>query len=332
MQKMMGDPSTVVPDYLRGLAAAHPGVIEYDPEDRIVVRRVPSARGKVGLISGGGSGCEPLHAGYVGLGMLDAACPGEVFSSPVPNQIMAATRRADHGAGVLYIIKNFGGEVMNFGLAAEILRRKGIRIEKVLVNDDASFPPELVGRRRGLGATVLVEKLAGAAAEQGRPLDDVAALARRVVERSRTFGVALSSCTHPKTGRQTFELPDGEYEVGVGIGGDRGHERRPLPPAGEIAEVMLERITDELGLQPGDPVLVLLSGLGSTPAIELYGLFAAVLDGLGKHGVQPVRSLVGDYITSLDSHGALLTVLRADDELLDLWDRPVHTPSLRWGA
>jgi dihydroxyacetone kinase-like protein len=332
MQKIMGDASAVVPDYLRGLAAAHPGVVEYDAESRIVVRRAPAGPGKVGLISGGGSGCEPLHAGYVGLGMLDAACPGEVFSSPVPNQIMAATRRADHGAGVLYIIKNFGGEVMNFGLAAEILRRKGIRIEKVLVNDDASFPPELAGRRRGLGATVLVEKIAGAAAEEGRSLEDVAAVARRVVERSRTFGVALSSCTHPRTGRRTFELPDGEYEVGVGIGGDRGHDRRPLPTVDEIAEVMLERVADELELRSGNRVLILLSGLGSTPAIELYGLFAAVVDRLGKHGAEPVRSLVGDYITSLDSHGALLTVLHADDELLELWDRPVHTPSLRWGV
>ncbi|AYF30037.1 dihydroxyacetone kinase subunit DhaK [Micromonospora tulbaghiae] len=332
MQKIMGDASAVVADYLRGLAAAHPHVIECDPEHRILVRRAPVAPGKVGLVSGGGSGCEPLHAGYVGLGMLDAACPGEVFSSPVPNAIMAATVRADHGGGVLYIIKNFGGEVMNFGLAAEILRRKGIRIEKVLVNDDASFPPELAARRRGLGATVLVEKIAGAAAEQGRTLDDVAAVARRVVERSRTFGVALSPCTHPRTGRRTFELPDGEYEVGVGIGGDRGHERRPLPSVDEIADVMLERITAELELQPGNRVLVLLSGLGSTPAIELYGLFAAVRDRLVKHGAEPVRSLVGDYITSLDSHGALLTVLHADDELLELWDRPVHTPTLRWGA
>jgi dihydroxyacetone kinase-like protein len=332
MQKIMGDAAALVPDYLRGLAAAHPAVVEHDPEHRIVVRRAPVRPGKVGLISGGGSGCEPLHAGYVGYGMLDAACPGEVFSSPVPKQIMAATHRADHGAGVLYIIKNFGGEVMNFGLAAEILRRQGIPIEKVLVNDDASFPPELAGRRRGLGATVLAEKIAGAAAEQGRPLADVAALARRVVERSRTFGVALSSCTHPRTGRPTFELPDGEYEVGVGIGGDRGHERRPLPAVDEIADVMLERVAAELELRPGNRVLVLLSGLGATPAIELYGLFAAILDRLGKRGADPVRSLVGDYITSLDSHGALLTVLQADDELLDLWDHPVHTPSLRWGV
>ncbi|WP_232533869.1 dihydroxyacetone kinase subunit DhaK [Plantactinospora sp. KBS50] len=327
----MGAASAVVPDYLRGLAAAHPDVIEYDAEHRILVRRAPVAPGKVGLVSGGGSGCEPLHAGYVGLGMLDAACPGEVFSSPVPNAIMAATVRADHGGGVLYIVKNFGGEVMNFGLAAEVLRRRGIRIEKVLVNDDASFPAELAARRRGLGATVLVEKIAGAAAEQGRTLDEVAAVARRVVARSRTFGVALSPCTHPKTGRRTFELPEGEYEVGVGIGGDRGHERRPLPSVDEIAHVMLDPVAVELELQPSSRVLVMLSGLGSTPAVELYGLFAAVRNRLVKHA-EPVRSLVGDYITSLDSHGALLTVLQADDELLDLWDRPVHTPTLRWGA
>lgn len=328
----MGAPDEVVSDYLRGMAAAHPQVLDYDAHHRIVKRAAPVRSGKVGLVSGGGSGCEPLHVGYVGLGMLDAACPGEVFSSPVPNQIMAATEAADHGGGVLYIIKNFGGEVMNFGLAAEILRRRGMRVEKVLVNDDASFPPALEARRRGLGATVLVEKIAGAAAEQGRDLEEIADLARRVVARSRTFGIALSSCTHPRTGRATFELPDGEYEIGVGIGGDRGQERGPLPQAGEIADILLEPLVRELGLGAESRVLVLLSGLGGTPSLELHSLYGMVHERLLKVGAAPIRCLVGNYVTSLDSLGVLLTVLAIDDDMLALWDEPVHTPALRWGV
>lgn len=331
MKKIINTPGDLVTEYLIGLAAAHSQLIQFQMDDRIVSRRVPGRAGKVGLISGGGSGCEPLHAGYVGPGMLDAACPGEVFTSPVPSQIIAATEAADHGAGVLYIIKNFGGEVMNFGLAAEILRRRGMTIEKVLVNDDASFPPGLEARRRGLGATVLVEKIAGAAAEEGRTLADVATVARRVVDRSRTFGVALSPCTPPRLGRPTFDLPDGSYEVGVGLGGDRGQERRELPPASDIADVLLGRSTAELDITAASRVLVLLSGLGSTPEIELYALSGLLAQRLGAMGAPPERTLVGNYLMSLDTFGVLLTLLVLDDELLDLWDRPVATPALRWG-
>jgi phosphoenolpyruvate---glycerone phosphotransferase subunit DhaK len=331
MRKLMNSAASVVPDYLRGLALAHPDVVTYDAAARILVRSKRARPGKVGLVSGGGSGCEPLHGGYVGTGMLDAACPGEVFASPVPQQILAATAAADHGAGVVYVVKNFGGEVMNFGLAAEILHRRGVRIEKVLVDDDASFPADMRGRRRGLGATVLVEKIAGAAAERGHTLEAVAELGRRVVARSRTFGVALSSCTHPRTGRRTFDLPPGEYEVGVGLGGDRGQERRPLPPLGEVADVMLAPLLTELALSPGERVLVLLSGLGATPESELYGLYGEVHERLLAAGLAPERRLVGNYLTSLDSAGALLTLLALDDELLDLWDAPVHTATLTWG-
>ncbi|GAB6983887.1 dihydroxyacetone kinase subunit DhaK [Nocardioides pyridinolyticus] len=332
MQKFLNAPDTAVTEYLTGLAAAHPEVVAFRTEDRIVTRAAPARPGKVGLISGGGSGCEPLHAGYVGLGMLDASCPGEVFTSPVPAQIMAATEAADHGSGVLFIIKNFGGEVMNFGLAAEIMSRRGIRIEKVLVDDDASFPPGLEARRRGLGATVLAEKIAGAAAERGRSLDEVAALARRVVQSSRTFGVALSSCTPPRLGRPTFELPEGQYEIGVGLGGDRGQERGDLPPADEVADVLLERIVDELDIAEDTRVLVMMNDLGATPAIELYGLYGLVHERLRARGAVVERSLVGDFLTSLDTHGVLLSVLVLDDELVELWDDPVHTTTLRWKA
>jgi dihydroxyacetone kinase-like protein len=332
MQKLINAPDTAVTEYLTGLAAVHREVVAFDVEDRIVTRRTPAGGGKVGLVSGGGSGCEPLHAGYVGLGMLDAACPGEIFTSPVPAQVMAATEAADHGSGVLFVIKNFGGEVMNFGLAAEIMTRRGVRIEKVLVDDDASFPAGLESRRRGLGATVLVEKIAGAAAERGQALDRVAAVARRVVASSRTFGVALSSCTPPRLGRPTFELPDGTYELGVGLGGDRGHDRGALPPAAEVADVLLSRLVDELQVTDGTRVLAMLSGLGSTPEMELFGLYGLVDERLRARGAVVERSLVGNYLTSLDSLGALLTVLVVDDELIELWDDPVHTPALRWGA
>lgn len=332
MQKFMNAPETAVTDYLTGLAAAHPQLIKFRSEDRIVTRAVPPGAGKVGLVSGGGSGCEPLHAGYVGQGMLDAACPGEVFTSPVPSQVIAAARAADRGAGVVFIIKNFGGEVMNFGLAAEILTRQGMHVEKVLVDDDASFPPGREAQRRGLGATVMVEKIAGAAAEQGRPVGDVAQIARRTVAHCRTFGVALSSCTPPRLGRPTFDLPPGQYEIGVGLGGDRGQARDVLPPADRVADVLLADIVSELDITEGSRVITMLSGLGSTPQIELFGLYGHVHDSLVSTGAVVERSLVGNYLTSLDSLGVLLSVLVVDDELLDLWDQPVHTPALRWGA
>lgn len=332
MRKIMNAAEDVVTDYLRGLGAAHPDLVRFDSEHRIVVRANRPVQRKVGLISGGGSGCEPLHAGYVGLGMLDAACPGEVFTSPVPAQIMAATKMADCGTGVLYVVKNFGGEVMNFGLSAEILRRQGVAIEKVLVDDDASFGPGMETQRRGLGATVLVEKIAGAAAERGWSLEQVAAVAHRVVALSRTFGVALSACTPPRLGRPTFDLPDGELEVGVGLGGDRGQERRPLMSASEIADLLVSKPADELSVAGGTRVLTLLSGLGSTPAIELYSLYGLIADKLRRLGAAPTRSLVGNFLTSLDSFGVQATFLVLDDELLELWDDPVHTPALRWGV
>lgn len=332
MQKLMRTPSDVVPDYLRGLAAAHPQVIRYDEENGIVLRATAASTGKVAVISGGGSGCEPMHVGFVGSGMLDAACPGPVFSSPVPRQITAATVAADQGAGVLYVIPNFGGEVMNFGLAAEILSRQGHRIEKVVVDDDVALDGAQRHRRRGLGATVIVEKIAGAAAEAGLPLEEVAALARRASAQARTFGVSLSSCVHPSTGAETFDLPSGQMEVGVGIGGDRGVTRDALPPADVVAELLVEQTLKELGRIEGASLVVLLSGLGATPEIELVGLFGHVQAAMTARGATVARSLVGNYVTSLESAGASLTVLRADAELTRWWDAPVRTSALAWGA
>jgi dihydroxyacetone kinase-like protein len=326
----MNTPETVVTDYLIGLEAAHPEVIEFNRDSRIVQRKSLPTSPKVGLISGGGSGCEPMHSGYVGLGGLDAACPGEIFTSPVPAQIMAATERADMGRGVLYIIKNFGGEVMNFGLSAEIMKRKGIEIAKVIVNDDCSFPISQTDRRRGLGATILVEKIAGAAAERGDNLVQITSIARKVIADSRSFGIAFNSCTTPKLGRPNFELPDDEFEIGVGIGGDRGHSRSKIVSAEEIADILIEQPAVELNFAAGKKIILLVSGLGSTPSIELYTLSGIIQRKLEGKGVKTARALVGNLITSLDTFGIIATFLVIDDNLLELYDSPINTPALRW--
>jgi dihydroxyacetone kinase-like protein len=332
LRKFVNDPTEVVDDYLAGLEQAHADVLAVDAVHR-VVRRRDTVVGKVGLVAGGGSGCEPLHTGFVGPGMLDAACPGQVFTSPVPRQIVEATRAADTGSGVLHIIKNFSGEVMNFGMAAEILEFDDVAIESVLVNDDVAVADDgSTAGRRGLGATVLVEKIAGAAAERGDGLAAVAAVGRRVVARARTFGVGLSSCTPPLRGRPIFDLPEGWLELGVGISGEPGRSRVESRPARELADLMLEEVLSDLAPAPGAEVLVLLSGLGGTPVSELYLLYGEVARGLREHGLKPIRSLVGNYVTSLDQLGAAVTVLELDPELVQLWDAPVHTPAMRWGS
>lgn len=331
MRKLINDPADVVDDYLVGLEAAHRDAISYDPAARIVTRSEPVA-GKVGLVAGGGSGCEPLHTGFVGHGMLDAACPGQVFTSPVPRQIVAATRAAETGDGVLHVIKNFSGEVMNFGMAAEILDFEDIAIESVVVNDDVAVADTGHNAgRRGLGATVLVEKIAGAAAERGDDLASVAAVARRVNARARTFGVGLSSCTPPLRGRPIFDMPQGQIELGIGISGEPGRSRADLCGARELAELMLDEVVPDLAPQSGADVLVLVNGMGGTPDSELYLLYGEIERGLRERGLRPVRRLVGSYVTSLDQIGAALTVLELDPELIELWDAPVHTPALRWG-
>ncbi|GAA0722361.1 dihydroxyacetone kinase subunit DhaK [Dactylosporangium roseum] len=331
MKKFVNDPADVVREALAGVAAAHPD-LRVDLAEQFVVRADAPRTGKVGLVSGGGSGHEPLHAGFVGPGMLDAACPGEVFTSPVPDQILAATKAVDGGAGVVHVVKNYTGDVMNFQLAAELAADEGIRIETVLVDDDVAVEDSTwTAGRRGTGATLLVEKIAGALAEEGAPLADVAAVGRRVNELSASFAVALTACTTPAAGRPGFELPDDEIEVGVGIHGEPGRSRQKLRPAKEIAALVTEPILTAEPIASGEPVIVLVNGLGATPLMELYVMFGEIARLLDAAGVRIARSLVGDYVTSLDMAGMSLTVCRVDDELLRLWDAPVRTPGLRWG-
>ncbi|MGW4353511.1 dihydroxyacetone kinase subunit DhaK [Nocardia sp. NPDC004582] len=333
MKKLINDPADVVDAALAGLAAAHPE-LRVDAKQRIVVRADAPRPGKVGLVSGGGSGHEPLHGGFVGLGMLDAACPGEIFTSPVPDQIQAATAAVDAGSGVLHVVKNYTGDVMNFELAAELAAAEsGARVRAVVVNDDVAVRDSTyTAGRRGVGATVIVEKMAGAAAEQGRPLDEVARIAETVNACSRSMGMALTSCTVPAVGHPTFELGDTEMEIGIGIHGEPGRARVPLAPARAVAGMLLEPILTDLPFAAGDRVLCFLNGMGGTPLIELYLMFDEVARILRERGLHLERSLVGPYITSLDMAGCSVTVTRLDEELTALWDAPVRTPALRWGV
>ena len=333
MRKLLNDPADVVRESLAGLAAAHGDVLRVDAGAQIVVRADAPRAGKVALVSGGGSGHEPLHGGFVGLGMLDAACPGEVFTSPVPEQMLAATKAVDGGAGVVHLVKNYTGDVMNFKLAAEDAADEGIDVESVLIDDDVAVQDSLyTAGRRGVGATVLAEKIAGAAAERGDDLATVAGIARRVNGRARSFGFALSSCTPPAAGKPIFDLPAGEMEVGIGIHGEPGRRREALATAREIADEMVEACVSDLAPAAGAQVLPFVNGMGGTPQIELYLLYAEVERALRERGLEPVRRLVGSYITSLEMAGASLTLLELDDELTALWDAPVHTAALRWGA
>ncbi|MFD3756265.1 dihydroxyacetone kinase subunit DhaK [Streptomyces sp. NPDC058622] len=333
MRMLINSAETVVADALRGMAAAHPE-LDVDVERRVIVRRDAREGGRVGLVSGGGSGHEPLHGGFVGYGMLSAACPGEVFTSPVPDQMVRAAKAVDAGQGVLFVVKNYTGDVLNFDMAAELAEEDGIRVERMLVDDDVAVTDSLyTAGRRGTGATLFVEKIAGAAAETGAPLDQVAAVARRVNGASRSFGVALSACSTPAKGSPTFDLPDGELELGVGIHGEPGRERRAMMSAREIAEFAVGAVLEDLAeVAPADgPVLALVNGMGATPLLELYGFHAEVAAVLAARGVPVARTLVGNYVTSLDMAGCSVTLCRADDEMLRLWDAPVQTPALRWG-
>lgn len=333
MKKLINDPADVVADALRGMALAHPE-LRVDHENRVVFRGDGPRQGKVGLVSGGGSGHEPMHGGFVGRGMLDAACAGEVFTSPVPDQMVAATQGVDGGAGVLHIVKNYTGDVMNFEMAAELVAAEsGTEVVTVVVDDDVAVTDSLyTAGRRGVGTTVLLEKIVGAAAEEGRPLAEVADLARRIDDAGRSMGMALTSCTVPAAGKPTFDLPEDQMEIGIGIHGEPGRRRVPLAPAREVAEMLVEPILSDLSFSGGDGVICFVNGLGATPLLELYVVYAEVAALLDKAGVGVARSLVGPYMTSLDMAGATVTLLKADDELLRLWDAPVVTPGLRWGA
>ncbi|MDW8325773.1 MAG: dihydroxyacetone kinase subunit DhaK [Anaerolineales bacterium] len=332
MKKLINKPEDVVVESLRGLAAAHADILRVEFDPNFVVRLDAPVKGKVGVISGGGSGHEPMHGGFVGYGMLDAACPGAVFTSPTPDQMLAATKAVNGGAGVLHIVKNYTGDVMNFEMAADLARSEGIEVESVVINDDVAVQDSLyTAGRRGVGTTVIAEKMTGAAAEQRRPLKEVAEVCRKVNAMGRSMGMALTSCTVPHAGKPTFDLPEDEMEIGIGIHGEPGRQRMKLAPAAEIAEMLVKPIVEDLPFKSGDEVLLFLNGMGGTPLIELYLMYNEVNKILSGQGIKVTRSLVGSYITSLEMAGCSVTLVKLDDELTKLWDAPVKTPALRWG-
>jgi dihydroxyacetone kinase-like protein len=331
MKKLINDPWTVVAESVEGFGLAHSDIVTVHVDPTYVARRGGVVPGKVGVVSGGGSGHEPLHVGFVGVGMLDAAVPGPVFTSPTPDQIAPALAAADGGAGVLAIVKNYTGDVLNFEMAAELADADGVTVRTVLVADDVAVEDSLyTAGRRGVAGTVLVEKVAGAAAERGDDLDGVVAIAARVIAGVRTMGVALAACTVPHVGKPSFDLSDDEIELGIGIHGEPGRRRIPHASADRITELLLGPVADDLGLAPGDEVLLLVNGMGGTPTSELYVVYRQARRLLEARGVEVARSLVGNYVTALEMQGASVTVLRLDDELTDLWDAPVHTAALRW--
>ena len=333
MKKLINNPEDVVHEALQGMAAAHPDLVKVHFKPNFIVRADAPIHGKVGVISGGGSGHEPMHGGYVGMGMLDAACPGAVFTSPTPDQMLAATKAVDSGAGVLHIIKNYTGDVLNFEMAAELASMEGIEVEGVVIDDDVAVQDSLyTAGRRGVGVTVLAEKIVGAAAEQRRSLTDVAEICRKVNAQGRSMGMALTSCTVPHAGKPTFDLPDDEMEVGIGIHGEPGRTREKIKSAAEATEMLANPIVQDLPFQLGDNVLAFVNGMGGTPLIELYVVYNELVKILTGQGINIARKLIGPYITSLEMAGCSITLLKMDQELLQLWDAPVKTPALRWGV
>lgn len=329
MKKLINAVDDVLSESLTGFGEAHSDLVSISLDPKYVTRAGGPAAGKVALISGGGSGHEPMHAGFVGTGMLAAACPGEVFTSPTPDQMLAAAEAVDGSAGVLFIVKNYAGDVMNFEMAADMFSGEQAT---VLTNDDVAVEDSLYTQgRRGVAATVIVEKIVGAAAEQGADLKACTALGERVNGASGTMGVALTSCTVPAAGKPTFEISDTELEMGVGIHGEPGRRRVDMMPADEIAAEMIEAITHDLESAKGDNMLLLINGMGGTPLMELYLMYHAAARQCAERGLVISRSLVGNYCTSLDMAGCSITLTKLDDEMTKLWDAPVHTPALRWG-
>ena len=333
MKKLINDPADVVADALRGIEAAHGDRVRVDHQHRIVYRRDAPRPGKVGLVSGGGSGHEPMHGGFVGLGMLDAACAGEVFTSPVPDQVVEATRQVDGGAGVLHIVKNYTGDVMNFEMAAEMAGLdSGTEVRAVVTNDDVAVTDSLyTAGRRGVGITVIAEKIAGAAADEGKSLAEVAEVARTVNAQGRTMGMALTPCVTPGSGEPSFELGEDEMEIGIGIHGAPGRYREPIGSAKDIVERLATAVVEDLPFESGDKVLAFVNGMGGTPLIELYIVYRELNLFLQDKGITIERRLIGDYITSLEMAGCSITLLKLDDELTRLWDAPCDTPGLRIG-
>ncbi|PPK90807.1 dihydroxyacetone kinase-like protein [Kineococcus xinjiangensis] len=335
-RQFLNDPDDVVAEALEGFARAHSDLVRWNRDPSYVIRADHGAHGsKVGLVSGGGSGHEPLHTGFVGRGMLDAAVPGQVFTSPTALQVAAATQAVDTGAGVVQIVKNYTGDVLNFRIAAEIAQDEGARVQQVLVDDDLATDPQLTGNpdgpgRRGTAAVVAVEKVCGAAAEAGADVVEVAALGRRVASSARSLAVALEAPAHPGRDRPSFDLGEHEVEFGVGIHGERGVGRRPFAPAAELLPQLTAPLVESLGLRRGDAALVIVNGLGSTHPLQLslaYREVTRLLDGLG---ITTARSLLGSYVTALDMTGCSVTLVRLDDDLLRLWDAPVRTAALTW--
>jgi phosphoenolpyruvate---glycerone phosphotransferase subunit DhaK len=333
MKKLINSPDDVVRDALRGMEAAHGDrlTISYDPY--VIVRKDAPVRGKVGIISGGGSGHEPMHGGFVGPGMLDAACPGEVFTSPTPDQMLEATKAVNGGAGVLHVVKNYTGDVMNFDMAADMGKGEDIEVETVLTNDDVAVEDSLyTAGRRGVGVTVLVEKICGAAADDGKSLAEVAELGRRVNANGRSMGMALTPCITPGSGEPSFELAEDEVEIGIGIHGEPGRFRESIGPASQITERLMTPILEDLPFSSGDKVLAFVNGMGGTPLLELYVVYAEVAKIAQEHGLSIERNLIGNYITSLEMQGCSITLVKLDDDMVRYWDAPVDTPALRWGS
>ena len=354
MKKLINAVPDVVKEQLEGMAAAHSDVLKVHFEPDFVYRADAPVAGKVAIISGGGSGHEPMHGGFVGMGMLDAACPGAVFTSPTPDQMYEAAKAVNSGAGVLFLVKNYTGDVLNFEMAADMAAAEGIPVQNILIDDDVAVKDSLyTAGRRGVGTTVLVEKIVGAAAEAGYNLEQCADLARKANSYGRSMGMALSSCTVPATGKPIFELGEDEMEFGIGIHGEPGQKRMKLVPADEITEMMaLEIINDKaytrtvreledgqwvdksLTDEPfkrGDKVIAFVNSMGGTPVSELYAVYRKLAQVCADNGIEIVRNLIGPYITSLEMAGMSITLLKADDEILRFWDAPVKTPGLRWG-
>jgi len=332
MKKLINQAENVVREELEGIVVAHPDLVKVNFDPNYIYRADAPVKGKVAVISGGGSGHEPMHGGFVGMGMLDAACPGAVFTSPTPDQMLEATKKVDGGAGVLHIVKNYTGDIMNFEMAAELARAEGIEVESVVIDDDVAVKDSLyTAGRRGVGATVLAEKICGAAAEAHRTLKEVADLCRKVNSQGRSMGMALTSCTVPHVGKPTFDLPEDEMEIGIGIHGEPGRKRMKVKPADEIVEMLMEPIIQDIPYKAGDEVLIFVNGMGGTPLIELYIVYRKAYEIATKNGLKVVRNLIGPYITSLEMAGTSITMLKMDDDLKKLWDAPVKTPGLRWG-
>jgi phosphoenolpyruvate---glycerone phosphotransferase subunit DhaK len=333
MKKLINSPDTVLRDALEGTAAAHGDRVRVNYDPPYIVRADAPVQGKVAIVSGGGSGHEPMHGGFVGNGMLDAACPGEVFTSPTPDQMHEATKAVDGGAGVLHIVKNYTGDIMNFEMAAELAAAEGIEVASVVTNDDVAVQDSLyTAGRRGVGVTVLAEKICGAAANEGKSLQDVADICRHVNDQGRSMGMALTPCITPAAGEPNFTLGPDEMEIGIGIHGEPGRERMKLESAAQVVKRLADPVVDDIPYNEGDEVLAFVNGMGGTPLIELYIVYNELNKYLEGRGIKIARNLIGSYITSLEMAGCSITLLRLDDELKRLWDAPVDTIALKWGG